>query len=272
MFTPGQVYNRVKDIHLVYGGQRQGGMATPADHPLIFLFTGSSGESHGYHDEFRDDGTFWYTGEGQIGDMKFERANRALRDHAANEKEVHVFEAAGLGLARYIGEMEYLGHHLEERPDTNGDPRQAIVFELGLVGESSTGDGAPESPPHLKELSRKSLAELKELAIRGNPVPATSKTRRQTVRLRSEAVREYVLRRADGTCEGCGQPASFLNKKGAPYLEPHHTTRVADGGPDHPSHVIGLCPTCHRRVHHGKDGDKLNEALKIWLQEHDPET
>ncbi|WP_216901160.1 HNH endonuclease [Synechococcus sp. CCY 9618] len=247
-------------------------MATPADHPLIFLFTGSSGESHGYHDEFRDDGTFWYTGEGQFGDMKFERANRALRDHASKGKAVHVFEAAGPGLARYLGEMEYLGHHLEERPDTNGDLRQAIVFELGLVGESSMGDGATESPIHLKELRRKSLAELKELAIRGNPGTASSKTRRQTVRIRSEAVREYVLRRANGTCEGCGYPAPFFNKKGAPYLEPHHTTRVADGGPDHPSHVIALCPTCHRRVHHGKDGDELNQALKNWLQEHDPET
>ena len=83
MFIVGRTYNRVKDLHLVYGGQRQGGMSTPSEHQLMFLFTGSSGETHGYRDEFRDDGTFWYTGEGQVGDMTFDRANRALRDHAA---------------------------------------------------------------------------------------------------------------------------------------------------------------------------------------------
>jgi hypothetical protein len=34
---------------------------------LIFIFTGESGETYGYRDEFRPDGTFWYTGEGQTG-------------------------------------------------------------------------------------------------------------------------------------------------------------------------------------------------------------
>jgi len=85
------------------------------------------------------------------------------------------------------------------------------------------------------------------------------------VRVRSEAVRAYVLKRAAGRCEGCGQPAPFNNKRGNPYLEPHHTTRIADGGPDHPAHVIGLCPTCHRRTHHAADGDEYNEELKQWL-------
>jgi 5-methylcytosine-specific restriction protein A len=76
----------------------------------------------------------------------------------------------------------------------------------------------------------------------------------------------YVQRRADGKCEGCLAPAPFKTKKRRPYLEPHHTTRLSDGGPDHPRHVIALCPTCHRRVHHGEDGDDYNDALKATLR------
>jgi 5-methylcytosine-specific restriction protein A len=67
-FEPGGIYNRVRHIHDVYGGQRQGGISTPKAAPLIFLFTGEAGDQYGYHDGLRDDGTFAYTGEGQVGE------------------------------------------------------------------------------------------------------------------------------------------------------------------------------------------------------------
>jgi hypothetical protein len=61
-------------------------------------------------------------------------------------------------------------------------------------------------------------------------------------------VKAYVLRRANGCCEACGEEAPFVRKDGTPYLEPHHTRRVADGGPDHPAWVAAICPTCHRQI------------------------
>ncbi len=76
-FEPGQTYNRRQDIHDRFGGQRQGGISTPSAHPLIFLFTGETGTTYGYRDEFRPDGTFWYTGEGQTGAMVMQRGNLA---------------------------------------------------------------------------------------------------------------------------------------------------------------------------------------------------
>jgi len=40
-----------------------------------------------------DDGSiFFYYGEGQIGDMRFIKANLALHDHAMNGEDVHLFE------------------------------------------------------------------------------------------------------------------------------------------------------------------------------------
>ena len=37
-----QKYNRKKDIHERFGGQQQGGISTPANHPFVFIFTGDA--------------------------------------------------------------------------------------------------------------------------------------------------------------------------------------------------------------------------------------
>ena len=79
-WSAGQVYRR-RDIHENFGGQRQGGISTPSVQPVILLFSGESGENYGYRDGIQADGTFWYTGEGQVGDMQWVRGNRAIRDH-----------------------------------------------------------------------------------------------------------------------------------------------------------------------------------------------
>jgi 5-methylcytosine-specific restriction protein A len=41
---------------------------------------------------------------------------------------------------------------------------------------------------------------------------------------------------------------------------------LSDGGPDDYHHVIALCPTCHRRVHHGADGESYNIGLQVKLK------
>src|SRR5262249_54080794 len=103
-FEPGGIYNRVHHIHDVYGGQRQGGISTPKSVPLIFLFTGETGDQYGYRDGPRDDGTFLYTGEGQLGDMEFVRGNLAIRDHTSDGRDLLLFEKVKQpGNYRFIG-------------------------------------------------------------------------------------------------------------------------------------------------------------------------
>jgi 5-methylcytosine-specific restriction protein A len=125
VFSPGQVYRR-RDLHEKFGGQRQGGISTPAKAPFIFLITGDSGKRHGYSDEWTDDGVFLYTGEGQRGDMKFVGGNRAIRDHLMDGKALQVFEQdkKDKRFLRHLGEMEYAQHAYREAPDTDGKPRK----------------------------------------------------------------------------------------------------------------------------------------------------
>jgi 5-methylcytosine-specific restriction protein A len=126
------------------------------------------------------------------------------------------------------------------------------------AGYSGEADSVPNKQT---KLSRKlSLAELRALAKNTAPAKATTKQTTQTVLIRSEAVRLYALKRAEGICEGCEQPALFEGKNG-PFLEVHHLHRLSDGGPDEPENVAAICPNCHRRAHVSNDHAEYNDYL-----------
>src|SRR5829696_4057435 len=72
-----------------------------------------------------------YTGEGQEGDMDFVRGNRAIRDHALDGKDLHLFQSLGKGEGyRYLGRFACPTWEFREGVDVNGDRRRAIVFHL----------------------------------------------------------------------------------------------------------------------------------------------
>lgn len=83
MFIPSQVYNRT-ELHQAYGGSRQHGICTLSQHNFIMLFTGGREAEGCYEDKWAEDGLFFYSGQGQVGDMQFTSGNKALRDHSAN--------------------------------------------------------------------------------------------------------------------------------------------------------------------------------------------
>lgn len=106
-----------------------------------------------------------------------------------------------------------------------------------------------------------SLEELRRRALIRSKRAAPVVERATLFRIRAAAVKAYVLKRSRGRCEHCGKKGPFLKDDGTYYIEPHHTRRLSDDGPDHPSHVIGLCPNCHRRAHHSADRETFNEML-----------
>src|SRR6516164_4868843 len=118
-FEIGRVYNRRIDVHSRFGGQQQGGIITPTQHPLVIIITGEKGLEHGYADRARDDGAFEYFGEGQVGDMVLQRGNLAIAGHAADGKSLLLFRKTAEGL-RFLGEMVYEKHHIEKAPDREG--------------------------------------------------------------------------------------------------------------------------------------------------------
>lgn len=115
--------------------------------------------------------------------------------------------------------------------------------------------------PKLDELREDAVADAEEEPEAFNSSTSTSEYSR------SAKIKKYVKARADGVCEGCGEPAPFTSVTGEPYLHAHHIDELSDGGSDTPETVVALCPNCHYRVHHGKDGEEFNQELRTKLVE-----
>ncbi|MFC4990555.1 HNH endonuclease [Saliphagus infecundisoli] len=253
----GSTYDRV-DLHDTYGGTRYRGIAPSAEQPYLFLFTGDSGTEHGYKDEFRGD-TFIYTGEGRTGDMEMTGGNKAIRDHQEDGRELHLFENNNAAWSvTYLGQFECVDWFEEQLPDTDGNRRRAIRFKLEPVENTIEVTGTDLDEIETEELYERATGATTST---GETTPQTTTESTRTSYTRSEAVRAYALHVAEGVCQGCGNEAPFLGTDGEPFLEVHHLYRRSDGGPDHPDNVVALCPNCHRRVHHGDNGDKFNQEL-----------
>lgn len=126
-FIPNQIYKR-SSIHDQYGGSRQGGIAPTANFPYIFIFSGLQGKAHGYEDAWDNTQVYSYTGEGQIGDMRFVRGNLALRDHLDSGKRIFLFEYVRRAYVRFVTELEAFDFDYFNGLDSLGKSRQAIRF------------------------------------------------------------------------------------------------------------------------------------------------
>lgn len=81
---------------------------------------------------------------------------------------------------------------------------------------------------------------------------------------RDPEVRRYVLNRAKGKCEYCGQPG-FKMADGRLFLETHHIIPLSEKGPDEVDNVIALCPNHHREAHYGADISGMRDKLRCMF-------
>jgi hypothetical protein len=134
---PGTPIRRV-DLHKRYGGSGQGGICPSAKTPNVLIFTDpSSGHQHGYYDEWSEDGTFRYTGEGQTGDQVFTKGNKAIRDHVQDVRRLRLFQGSS-GTVRYVGEFfldAVTPTSYGQAPETGGGPERTVIrFHMVRTG------------------------------------------------------------------------------------------------------------------------------------------
>lgn len=268
-FVVGELYSRTREITGKYGGSAQSGIAPSARTPAIFIFTGASAKENGYEDLPDVEGCLLYCGEGQIGNQTMERGNRAIANHVIDGRAIHAFNSSGKGkLYQYLGEFTYGSHFIRQLPGRDGVQRDVIVFRL--VPVSHISDDGPLLRSILEDESVEymfqDLVKLRQKALEACNQQPQGLAPGETIRAvyqRAAKVKQYVLARANGSCELCQERAPFYRKSdGMPYLEPHHIDRLSDGGLDHPAHVGAICPTCHRLIHFGVDGDARNDVLR----------
>ncbi|QKW08825.1 HNH endonuclease [Streptomyces sp. NA04227] len=81
--------------------------------------------------------------------------------------------------------------------------------------------------------------------------------------LRLPAARRAVLWRSGDHCENprcTGEPQDRTDR-GLPILDVDHIEDLAQGGRDHPSQMIALCPNCHATKTRGRSRHELKELL-----------
>ena len=83
-----------------------------------------------------NDGTYRYYGEGQTGDMRFARGNKAIYKHVQNNDRLFLFDAeSGIeGRVLYNGEFKLHSAGEDRGPDRDGNDRKRIYFNLTPVG------------------------------------------------------------------------------------------------------------------------------------------
>lgn len=148
------------------------------------------------------------------------------------------------------------------------------VSSSELVGSNDPSSGvAAESRANSTSETTVDIESLREFAKQDETETVTPTIKQQETREydRSPKIRDYIKKRSGGYCEGCGEPAPFESKTGEPYLHAHHVDELSRGGSDTIDSLVALCPNCHYRVHHGKDGEEYNEQLRerAWELEHD---
>lgn len=200
MFIQGKIYKR-SDLHSQYGGNRQSGISCPANTPIIFIFSGSTGQKHGYEDQWENDEIFSYTGEGQLDNMEFIRGNLQLKDHISNNKRVFLFEYTQKGFVKFSAEVEVFDLDFFESPDRNGKLRNAIKFFFKRVGGK-----LPYSPEVVESVI---ISDELYIARRNQPT-VTERTGLVTSRVGQGAYRKSLLYRWKFQCAVTGYRKSEI--------------------------------------------------------------
>jgi len=205
-------------------------------------------------DDRWDGNTMNYTGMGLKGDQSLDfMQNKTLSESNANGVNIHFFEVFTEKVYTYQGQVVLSDKPFQEQQDDeDGNSRSVWVFPLRRTDSSTPIIPKVELDKtferKLKRASTLALDELKSRASKSQSKPG-SRVATTTTYQRDPNVVNYTLKRANGVCELCEQPAPFIKRNGEPYLEVHHVEQLSNGGNDTIENAVALCPNCHRKMH-----------------------
>lgn len=197
--TPGEKIVR-KELHLAFGGRKQGGIGPSAQSPNIFLFSDPEvGKRHGYIDDWKSDGCYHYTGEGQKGDQRMRSGNLTILEHRKAGRHLRLFRGVG-GLVTYVGEFEVsaeLPFYMDDAPETGGGPiRAVIVFRLRPLDVKPPLGATSPALPKVNSVSEVDLEATNSEKFFVNP----SREPYEAEKVEANLVKEFCnfLRHAEG--------------------------------------------------------------------------
>lgn len=262
------VYNN-NDLYMLFK-DFMSGIRSNRNEKIIGCVTSHEGI---YEDEWIDERTLLYTGEGKKGDQTPTSSGNKDLIIAANNKEWKVFLFEKIKPNRYYfrGEVE-VEPTIRQKNNVLGEdfkPRSVIQFVLRLK-EDNEGLVYTEEDSLVIEQNKKRAIEKLMPDIIHQIAKNKDDERKCTYHNvkqynRDQAVSKDTKNRANGICDLCEQPAPFITKEG-PYLETHHVVTLAENGPDAIYNTVAICPNCHRKVHALRKKEDLKKLTKVIMK------
>ncbi|MDF2561229.1 MAG: hypothetical protein K0R99_2675 [Microbacterium sp.] len=139
-----------QDLHSAYGGQQRSGIITPKSvRDILAISSPKSGARHGYDafEGLQSDGSFAYTGQGQVGDQHFKNGNGAIRDSVERNRPIRLFTKNGASVT-YAGEFTTGVPVFTTKRilDSKKNFREGVIFNLIPV-DADIGALEPLSAP-----------------------------------------------------------------------------------------------------------------------------
>ena len=255
-----------------------GGMRKSNTQNALILISKAEDSSpgHEYDDYFDDDGILQYTGMGQEGDQKYTHGNKILGESAETGITVHMFMRHGSDDYVYRGIVTLAGEVYKEiEPDKNGNLREVYKFPLQFrstaehkASEAKNAEVEQELEKRAESMDLESLFAANEKIldnINANEELGKVRTKSSTTKTkRDHLVAAYVIARAKGKCQLCGESVDLEDLHKPSRLICHHEPPLKEeGGRDDKLHAAALCANCHDRRH----SKKLSKAaLETYIR------
>lgn len=174
--------------------------------------------------------------------------------HTPTSEELAEYEISHVEMSRLWGSVPDAMRAAGLVPNQVGRPPSPLPGELADVLEPTADD---------RELERRAWL-LIDASEPDNPPPGIVAPVRAVVEgsafVCDPAVAAWVLQEAAGQCESCREMA-YETDSGRSYLEIHHVIPLDEGGSDTIANAVGVCETCHGKLHRWKHRPSLKQSL-----------
>lgn len=137
-------------------------------------------------------------------------------------------------------------------------------YILALIKAYSENGEPARKDEKVREFSADAIEDLNEIPLDVEEPEKTTRT--SSSYARDPKVRAYVIARAKGACEFCGEKGFLMVGGMNYYLEAHHVIALADDGKDTLANVIALCPKHHREAHFGINRNEIEAEMTKLLR------
>lgn len=277
----GERFKDRSEIWRNFGGQFQQGIVRFPEDSFLNVFSDEDGPYPDFQDPIT--GVIEYRGQGLKGEQKLTFGNRLLEESRLSKHPIRFwFKPSG---GNWSFEKWVIANDRETiiESDVDGKSASRILWYLVPVPtfdpRTWPRDLKDEPVRHIPSLEpeepKQGALDFKSRyldlsqQIMKSPAETTTLLSPRSVYKRNRKIRRLILERAHDKCEfdGCTGMPPDKKMNGESILEVDHIDGLADGGTDHPSNMIALCPNCHEAKTHGVNKTKMMRRLKAIVEE-----